>query len=241
MTGGAPMSTRQGAPPAILAAKWIAPRIAYISFSLMPDDPATVSAIDRFMRDHASARAIIIDVRQDHGGGIGGVDAIFKYLYAKPRLLGFFDERTAVLDDKEDSPFDSGPTIRKVKGPPGFERYEHSVKPDAREHRLFKAKVFYLTSSRTASDGEYMAHILKVSRRGEVIGETTFGADHFGAYIPIGQGLQVFMPWGRLSDPVTGEDWEGKGVAPTISAPADQALDVALRLSRAGTIKESAP
>jgi hypothetical protein len=39
------------------------------------------------------------------------------------------------------------------------------------------------------------------------------------------------MPGGRPINPITKKDWEGTGVAPDVKAPADQALEVALKLA----------
>ncbi|THD64813.1 S41 family peptidase [Phenylobacterium sp.] len=217
------------APPPVTDAKWLAPGVAYIAFSLMPDDPQVVSAVERFMREHASARVVIIDARQNHGGGEGVPNAIFKYLFAKPRVLTYFDERTGVEDDTTDDPYEQPPVITKAPGPAGVSRSRFTVTPDASEHRLFRAKVFYLTSAKTASAAEQMAQTLKRTHRGLIIGERTAGAGHFGFFVPIGQGLEAFIPWGRVLDAATGDDYEGRGVAPDVVVPADRALDEALR------------
>ena len=228
-----PSATRASsdALPPIKAAKWIAPGIAYISFTLMPDDPKVVSATDKFMREHASARALIIDAREDHGGGEGVPNAIFKYLFSKRQVLDFFDQRVDVADDSINDPYERPPTITKVPGPPGILRYEFTVIPDATEHRLFNTKVFYLTSAKTGSAAEQIAEAMKRTRRGTIVGERTAGANHFGFFVPIGQRLEAFIPWGRVLDPVTGEDYEAKGMTPDIVVPANQALNVALRLA----------
>ena len=218
-------------PPPIKEAKWIAPGVAYISFTLMPDDPKVVSATDKFMRDHASARALIIDSRENHGGGEGVAATLFKYLYSKPTVLAYFDERTGVNDDTTDDPFETPPIITKVAGPPGISRSQFTSIPDKTEHRLFHARVFYLTSVKTGSAAEQMAEALKRTQRATIIGERTAGAGNFGFFVPLGQGLEAFIPWGRVLDPVTGEGYEGDGIAPDISVPADQALAKALQLA----------
>jgi hypothetical protein len=236
VAGSAPSSATRASSdelPPIKEAKWIAPQIAYISFRLMPDDPKVVAATERFMRDHASARVLIIDARENHGGGVGVANAIFKHLFAKRQVLAFYDQRTGVADASDDDPFEQPPTVTKAPGPPGIVRSQYTVIPDATETRLHRAKVFYLTSAKTGSAAEEMAQILKSTHRGVLIGERTAGAGHFGFFVPVGQGLEAFIPWGRVVDPSTGEDYEGKGVAPDIGVPADQALDEALRLARA--------
>jgi len=221
------------ASPPIEEAKWIAPGVAYISFTLMPDDPAVVSATDQFMREHASARTLIIDSRENHGGGEGVPSTLFKYLFSKPTKLAYFDERTGVNDDTTDDPFERPPVIAKVPGPPGITRSQFTSIPDKVETRLFRARVFYLTSSKTGSAAEQMAEALKRTGRATIIGERTAGAGNFGFFVPISQGLEAFIPWGRVIDPVTGQGYEGDGITPDISVPAKDALATALHLAEA--------
>ena len=225
-----PMKASKDAPPPIAEAKWVTPGIAYISFTLMPDDPQVIAATNQFMREHASARALIIDARANHGGGEGVPTTIFQYLYSSPTALDFFDERTGVNDDTNDDPYERPPVVTRVQGPPGITRSLFKVFPDPTEHRLFHAKVLYLTSSKTGSAAEQMAEALKRTHRATIIGERTAGAGHFGFFVPIGQGLEAFIPWGRVVDPVTGEDYEGRGVTPDVAVPADQALAQALKM-----------
>jgi len=227
-----PASPSVGESPPIREAKWIAPGIAYISFGIVPDDPKTIAEINAFMRAHASARTLIIDARQDHGGGIEGVDALFGYLYSARQVVGYMDENKAALTkDDLDSP--NPPTIRQVPAAKGLVRYEHSIIPNDDDTSLRKIRVFYLTSGQTASAGEYMASILKKTGRATLVGERTKGDNHFGFFVPLGEDLSVFLPWGRISDPASGEDWEGKGIMPDVVVPADTALAEAMRKANA--------
>jgi C-terminal processing protease CtpA/Prc len=123
------------------------------------------------------------------------------------------------------------PALVRIAAPAGVLRRQHVVEPDPTEHRLFTAKVFYLTSARTASAAEHLALAFKRTHRAVLIGEPTSGANHFGGREPLGAGLSAFVPVGRSFDPDTGEDWEGRGITPDIAVPSDQALDVALRLA----------
>jgi C-terminal processing protease CtpA/Prc len=73
----------------------------------------------------------------------------------------------------------------------------------------------------------------KHTRRALVIGETTAGYGHYGAFQPIGERFVAFIPVGRTYDPDTNADWEGVGVTPDVAVPADHALDEALRRAKA--------
>lgn len=212
---------------------WLADGVAYIRFNEFPDEPDTVAAVDRFMAAHATATSLIIDARDHHGGGMAEMNTLLSYLYAAQTPLVDMEVSAQIAGQRSPLPA-AGAQLREVPAPPGLVRREHVVVPHPTEHRLFTARVFYLTSTRTFSAAEHLAFALKRTGRATLIGERTGGGNHFGDYEPVGAGLLVFLPVGRTIDPVTGADWEGVGVAPDIAVPADQALEAALRLATRG-------
>lgn len=217
-------------PPAIEDPKWIADGVAYIKFNMFDGAPATLAALETFMKDHGGAKAIILDARTHRGGGMAEMDVILPYLYAQPTRLVGMDLAQSVVDARGGPPAEA-PSLRLVKGPAGVHRREHWVTPNT-ETRLRGAKVFYLTSNRTGSAAEHLALALKRTHRGVLVGEHTGGANHFGGFEPLGAGLVAFVPVGRTFDPDNNWDWEGVGVQPDVAVPADQALDKALELAK---------
>jgi hypothetical protein len=215
-------------------AGWIAKDVAYIRFTEFPDDPDTATLCDRFMREHASAKAVIVDCRYNGGGGVVQMNAILPYLFAKPAVLVQMEMVESIAKTRG-NPFAEDAFMRPASGAaPGIVRTEHYVVPKTDETQLFGAKVFYLTSARTASAAEHLALAFKHTGRATLIGETTAGANHFGGFEPIGGGLAVFLPVGRTIDPATGEDWEGTGIIPDVAVPPMLALQEALK--RVGAI-----
>jgi C-terminal processing protease CtpA/Prc len=202
--------------------RWLAPGIAYIRFNVFPGDDATVKAVRDFMLTHVTAKTIIFDNRTHHGGDLAEMNAMFPYLFAKPTVLVTMDTRASV-GDPGDEPF-----VRRLDGPPGIIRREHYVEPSTTEKRLFKAKVFVLTSGATGSAAEHMTLALKRTHRATIIGEPTAGAGHYGGQVEVGDKFQAFIPVGRTFDPDTGKDWEGAGVDPDVAVPAKDALIEAL-------------
>jgi hypothetical protein len=202
--------------------RWLAPGIAYIRFNVFPGDDATVAAVTKFMKDHATAKTIIFDNRTHHGGGLAEMNAMFPFLFSKPTDLVTMDTREGV-EEPNDEPF-----VRKIPGPAGVSRREHYVEPSKTEKRLFRAKVFVLTSGATGSAAEHMTLALKRTHRATIVGETTAGAGHYGGEVPIGDKFSAFIPVGRTFDQDTGKDWEGTGVAPDVAVPAKDALVEAL-------------
>ena len=87
--------------------------------------------------------------------------------------------------------------------------------------------VFVLTSMVTFSAGEEFAAILQSRKRATVIGEKTDGGAHPGTSYRLSPHFEVFIPIGRLINPITGTDYEGIGVTPDIRIPQEQAYTAA--------------
>jgi hypothetical protein len=230
--GAAPKGSgaANAAMPPIEGAAWLEDGIAYIRFNRFESTPATVATTRGFMEEHASAKALIIDGRHNHGGGGDEMNVMLPY---------FFAARTTVMDMElsrkvaREMGFAADQFFHEVPAPPGRIRLEQVVEPQREEHRLFGAKVFYLISSDTGSAGEAFAFILKTTGRGTLVGQTSLGLNHFGQVVPIGQGLEVFVPVGRSFDPRTGKDWERVGVVPDVPTAPDAALAMATKLASA--------
>ncbi len=158
------------------------------------------------------------------------MDVLFPELFAKETVLVGMDTREAV-DKRGGNPLEEA-TLRPAKGPVGVVRREHYVKPAANGTGLQTAKVYLLTSNRTASAAEHLALSLKRTGRATLIGETTRGAGHYGGVNELPHGYAVFIPVGRTFDPDNNEGWETVGVKPHVEIAADKALDEALK--RAG-------
>lgn len=236
--GQQPRMVRMARPPAIEHAGWIAPGIAFVRFNGFPGDPATVDAARRFMETHADARTIIFDLRTHTGGGLAEMDAIFPWLFEKPTRLLTMATRRAV-DEAGGSPLTGIPTLKEVAGDPAFVTREHWVTPGP-DRRLTDARVYVLTSGLAASAAEHFAQALKGARRATLIGQPTYGANHFGGDQELGGTYTAFIPVGRTFDPATGKDWEGTGIAPDIAVPAEEALVKALTLSGVAQSEASA-
>ena len=211
---------------AIGKAGWIADGVAYISFGLFPGDPATLAKLSQFLEAHASAKTLIIDARTHRGGGLTEMDLLFPLLFGEPQTLVEMDTRVAV--EEAHGPPPAVASLEKVQGPDGVVRRAHKVAPSAKVTGLRNAKVFLLTSGRTASAAEHLALSLKRTGRATLVGETSAGAGHYGGMIPFAGGYAAFIPVGRTFDPDTNEGWEGVGVKPDIEVPAEQALVAAL-------------
>ncbi len=214
---------------------WAAPSVGYMSIhgyqGTREDYQRMMARLRTALDTLASAKTLIIDARYYLGGAIEETDIVASYLFADSVALLDFDTRLEV-DASGGSPLVEGPTMRRVDAPEGIVRRRQVVVPLGRDVPLRSAKVYILTSRRTASGGEGFTLAFKRTGRAIVIGERTAGAGHFGGTRPLGGGYRAFIPVGRPFDPVTGKGWELTGIEPDVRVPAANALDEALR--RAG-------
>lgn len=209
--------------------------MAYISFEHFDDRPEAIAVVKRFLDDYSSARALVIDSRDNHGGAFDMMGLLANQFFADRRLLANMDMTRSVVEEFG-APFPvDGKTMIKIDGPAGLVRFQHWAVPAADHREWFKVPIYYLTSRRTFSAAEHFAMVLKSTGRATLIGEATGGGNHFGGTEPVGGGLEIFVPIGRTTDPKTGRDWEGVGILPNVGMPADRALDEALRRIHAGT------
>jgi C-terminal processing protease CtpA/Prc len=196
---------------------------------MFPSDGTAAKPARDFLLAHANARAVIIDARPHRGGGLEEMDAILPLLYPKKTHLLRMDTRAEAA---RGGPLEEGPTLVRNASPATVVSQDHVVIPDTGERRLQAVPVYYLTSRRSASAAEHLALAFKRTHRATLIGETTRGAGHYGGLLDIGR-FAAFVPVGRSYDPDTGWDWEGKGVAPDVAVPADDALAEALKRAQA--------
>jgi len=150
----------------------------------------------------ANCEALIIDLRDNGGGNPSMIQLISSYFFEEPTHLNDFYYRTA------DSVHQFW-TQAHVEGP-----------------RMADMDLYILTSSYTFSGAEEFTYNMKNLKRATIIGETTGG----GAHPVAGFGYPKYkvivrVPFGRAQNPISGTNWEGKGIEPDIAVPRDEALD----------------
>ena len=165
-----------------------------IRFSAFTSTPEQVADVARFMAEHAAAKTIIFDLRNNRGGAIGEMNVIFPYLFAKPTPLVKM-ELSRSNYDKDGSPFDGGATLTFVKTASKVILTHSALLGQATALR--DAKVMLLVSNGTASAAKQFSLALKSSGRATLIGEATAGANHFGDITWLGDHLAAFLPVGR--------------------------------------------
>ena len=84
--------------------------------------------------------------------------------------------------------------------------------------------IYVLTSNLTFSAAEEFSNNLQTLKRATIIGEITAGGANPGDVFKVGEHFNMFISTGKAINPITKDNWEGKGVLPDIAVPAEQAL-----------------
>jgi retinol-binding protein 3 len=189
-------------------AEHLPPNIGYLKFDEFSDPTICAPTAAAAMSFLANSDALVIDLRENHGGAAEMVAFIASYLFARPTHLNDIYWRKANATEQ-------AWTLPYVPGA-----------------KFIDKPVFVLTSKQTFSAAEDFCYALKNLKRATLIGETTGGGAHPVAGYRIDDHFSITVPVGRSISPITKTDWEGIGVEPDVKVPAADALDEALRRAR---------
>lgn len=178
--------------------------IGYLEFLNFMDEELGADTVAAAMNFVNGTDSLIIDMRRNGGGNPAMVALVCSYL---------FDTEPVHLND--------------LYWREGNRTEEFWTKKVVAGKRYLNKDVYVLTSERTFSGAEEFTYNLKNLKRATIVGETTGGGAHPGGGFRINEHFGMFVPTGRAISPITKTNWEGAGVSPDISVPADQALHVA--------------
>lgn len=177
------------------------------ALSALPSSAETAHAAMAFLR-HAGA--IVIDLRDCRGGDPDLLALLTSYL-----CIG-----TVEL---------SGWTWRHD----GVSERAFTDPSAVRFHFDPHVRVLLVCGPDTASGAEGFAYDLQALGRASVVGQRTLGAAHRISQFPIVDRFVLTVPSGKVTNPITGGDWEGTGVLPDIEVDrAEDARGVALELAK---------
>jgi hypothetical protein len=192
----------------VVRADKLAGDIGYIEVVGFPPPGAFKPVLDRAMAGLAGSKALVIDVRRNGGGSPPAVAYLVSYLIAA-------DQRTHIND-----------IVGRTAGTTEFTTISSYSEPTPVS--FAGVPVYVLTSGYTFSGGEEFAYDVKALKLATLVGELTGGGANPTGGVPLPNGLNASIPFGRAENPVTGTNWEGHGVDPDVAVPAADALKVAL-------------
>jgi hypothetical protein len=182
--------------------------IGYLEFLNFADEQLGADTVAAAMNFVSGTDALIIDMRRNGGGNPAMVALVCSYLF------GVEPVHLNNLYWREGNRTDEFWTRKELPG-----------------KRYLNKDVYVLTSKRTFSGAEEFSYNLKNLKRATIVGETTGGGANPGGMFRVSDHFGMFVPTGTAISPITKTNWEGTGVTPDVSVPADQALVVARLLA----------
>jgi hypothetical protein len=179
--------------------------VGYLKLNSFPDISVCRSTAVAAMAQLNNVDAIIFDLRDNQGGYPEMVSLIASYLFNHP--VDWYNPR----DDATQSPRTQSP----VSG-----------------SRLADKPVYVLTSGRTISGAEQFSYNLKMLKRATIIGETTAGHAHMGAFYRLDDHFGMGIPERKPVNPYGKADWDGTGVEPDVKVSSADALETAEKLAQ---------
>ena len=156
----------------------------------------------------SNTEALIIDLRKCEGGYPGMVALVSSYLLGEDVIL---------LDSiywRDDDITQQYWTMPYMPG-----------------KRYLDKPVYILIGKVTFSGGEGFAYTMQARKRAILVGEKTDGGANPGTSYRLHPHFEAFIPIGKLTNAVTGTNWEGCGVIPDIATPPEQAFPTAYSLA----------
>lgn len=193
------------APHGIVAATLDSEGIATLRLDhFPPDDADQRAAIDAALARLSTAKAWLIDVRENRGGDPAGVAYLLGRLFSRPSFVSMSFRHRGVVTWSSHIRSDG----------PGW-------------HLAPSVPIAVLISPHTFSGGEALAYELQAYRRARVIGERSGGAANATVMLPLPGDFAITVPHRQPRHAITGSNWEGAGVTPDLKVPAAQAETLA--------------
>ena len=183
--------------------------------------------------EHAAYKNLIIDLRDNGGGGISAAFALAKYIVSEDLEVGYFPTNKLSYSGYQPGSFNTLVELQpkstdefgdELKKSPGVKLV--FKKPS---NPVFKGNIYVLTNGNTASTCEPIVYVLKNRKKATIIGEKTAGAMLSASPFVVSGKYMLMLP---IADFYTydGIRLDKVGVHPDIEVKSEDAENKALEI-----------
>ncbi|RYD97590.1 MAG: hypothetical protein EOP54_10345 [Sphingobacteriales bacterium] len=206
---------------------------AYLKIKNFSSSTAELAATLPMIVNNPAFKSLIIDLRDNGGGGINAAFELAKYIVSEDLEVGYFPTNKLSYSGFEPELFKKLPALQpkstnefgeQLRVTPGVKLI--FKKP---ANKVFSGKIFVLTNGLTGSTCEPIVYALKNTNRATVIGEKTFGGMLAASPFVIENKYTLMLP---IADFYTydGVRLDRVGVSPNIEVKSADALEKALEI-----------
>lgn len=209
---------------------------AYLQIKNFSSSTDELAAILPGIVSNTAYKNLIIDLRDNGGGGIEAAFALAKYIVSEDMEVGYFPTNKLNYSGYQPELFGTLPELQP-KSTDAFGN-ELKVSPGVKlifkkpGNAAFKGNIYVLTNGKTASTCEPIVYALKASKKATIIGEKTYGGMLSASPFVVSGKYMLMVP---IADFYTydGTRLDKVGVSPDIEVKSDEALNKALEVINA--------
>lgn len=178
--------------------------IGYIKLDEINTSERSLAVLYASMEFVSNTDALIIDLKNNGGGGSSIGNVIESFFLPKETLLLEFKKR-------------NGET--RLSKTAAWMTQKKYTKP-----------LFILTNNATFSAAEALAYGLQQTNRAKVVGQRSGGGAHMNSWYPVNKHIYLSVSTGAPTLPGTEKSWEGKGVQPDYVVDEGKELELIKKL-----------
>jgi C-terminal processing protease CtpA/Prc len=173
--------------------------IGYIKLTEINISEKSLPTLHGAMALVAHTKALVLDLRNNGGGGSAIGSVLESYFLPKETPLLVFRSRTGQTN--------AAKTVAWLT------------------EKQYEKPLYILTNNATVSAAEAFTYALQRHQRAKVVGQRTAGGAHMNSWYPLNEHSFISVSTGAPTWPGTNESWEGKGVQPDYVVTEEKALE----------------